>query len=243
MSIYRMSAREDVAATKGRRAKPGQRRRAVLVATTALSLLAQNAAWATCSIPAADGSTSLPSGGFVVGSAQVPVAANWSPNVFTGTAGSLYIPDTAGGHNWVFDQGSTLCKVGNQTDASGSTIGWTIPPNTPTDCVVLPIIKGGRITNIGDIPYQGQVVTPTCNPAILASASNTYFNQLGCSISHGVATDAAHATSWLFVAGIKGGLFSVKLDNSATPGVGKTAGPQDYYSAIPEGQKLVNGAV
>ena len=73
--------------------------------------------------------------------------------------------------------------------------GWTIPPNTATDCVLLPIIKGGKVTNLGDIPFQGQAITPTCDPTKLSTATvpnpaNTYFNQLGCSISHGVATDA-----------------------------------------------------
>jgi hypothetical protein len=49
--------------------------------------------------------------------------------VFTAAAGSIFIPDvsvnelndpskplTGGGHNWVFDQGSTLCK---ETDVGG----------------------------------------------------------------------------------------------------------------------------
>jgi hypothetical protein len=149
----------------------------------------------------------MPADGFVVGrDAQVTTAANWSHNIFTGTAGSIFIPDssvnefndpagplTGGGHNWVFDQGSTLCK---ETDSgidptTGRSASWAIPPNTATDCVILPIIKGGRVTNLGDIPLQGEAVTPTCNPALLApNPANTYFNQLGCSISHGKATDA-----------------------------------------------------
>jgi hypothetical protein len=228
-----------------------------MATTAALSLGVQDVAWATCS----DGST-FPQNGYVVG--QAPLAggaANWSPNVFTAAAGSVWVPDTSvnefndpnqpktgGGHNWVFDQGSTLCKA-TDTGAAGATpTGWNIPPNTPTSCVVLPVIKGGRIANLGDIPYQGDVITPTCNPALLApNPANTRLNQLGCSISHGVAKDAAHATSWLFVAGIKGGLFSVQLDNVFSPVVGgdagKTVGPQGYYSAIPEGQKLTNASI
>jgi len=259
-------------------------RRALLATTAALSLGAQNA-WAVCS----DGKT-MPAGGFVVGrDAQVATAANWSPNVFTAAAGSLFIPDTSvhehndpqqplthGGHNWVFDQGSTLCKVTDITDQTGKnpqTTGWSIPPNTPTDCVILPIIKGGRVTNLGDIPYQGQVITPTCDTSLLGTVStstpggpppgqfipnpkNTYFNQLGCTIAASkhlvggvptpVDTDAAHATSWMFVAGIKGGLFSIQLnDVGAVKGsdAGKTAGTQNYFSDIPEGLKLTNGAV
>ena len=235
----------------GRRSAPHPRlhwRRALLASTAALSLGAQNAAWAACS----DGST-LPNDGFLVGrDPQVLTAANWSANVFTAPAGSIFIPDTSvneandpskpltlGGHNWVFDQGSTLCK---ETDVGGGgavATGWTIPPNTATDCVLLPIIKGGRVTNLGDIPLQGQAVTPTCNPALLSTAgaanpNNTYFNQLGCSISHGVFTDAQHATTFLFVAGIKGGLFNVALNNVSSPVVGgdagKINGPQNYYT-------------
>jgi hypothetical protein len=232
------------------------KRKRLLAATTALSLGVQNLAFAA--------SCPLPAGGFVVGR-DLPNPANFSENVFTGTAGSLFIPDssvhehndpaqplTGGGHNWVFDQGSTLCKVTDVGPAGQVAAGWEIPPNSPTDCVILPIIKGGRVTNLGDIPYQGQVITPTCVPSRLSTAghpnpANDALNQLGCSISHGVATTAHTATSWLFVAGIKGGLFSVRLDNvpTAVKGAeaGKTAGPQDYFSAIPEGQKLTSGAV
>ena len=72
-------------------------------------------------------------------------------------------------------------------------------------------------------------------------------NQLGCSISHGAATTPHTATSYLFVAGVKGGLFSVKLDNVTNPTkggeAGKTVGPQNYYSAIPENSLLTSAAV
>jgi hypothetical protein len=105
--------------------------------------------------------------------------------------------------------------------------------------------------NLADLPYQGDAITPTCNPDLLSTAttpnpSNTYFNQLGCSISHGVRTNPTIATSFLFVAGIHGGLFSISLDNvPKAPGgeAGKTVGPENYYSAIPLGQKLTNAAV
>jgi hypothetical protein len=231
--------------------------------TAVVTLLSQNFAWAVC----ADG-TEMPADGFVIGrDAQVLTAANFSPKTFTGTAGSLFIPDasvhefndlaqplTGGGHNWVFDQGSTLCKeTDTGVDPTGHSASWAIPPNTATDCVILPIIKGGRVTNLGDIPYQGQAITPTCDPAKLSqigspNPNNTYFNQLGCSISQGVATDAQHATTFLFVAGIKGGLFNVALRNAPNPtrvgsDAGKINGPQSYYSDIPEGSKLTNAAV
>jgi hypothetical protein len=239
----------------------GRWRRTLLASTAALSLGAQNVAWATCS----DGSK-LPADGFVIGrDAPVRIAANWSPHVFTGTAGSLFIPDssvhehndsaqplTGGGHNWVFDQGSTLCKETDVGPAGAEATGWEIPPNNPTDCVILPIIKNGTVTNLGDIPYQGDVFTPTCNPALLSTATvpnpaNTYPNQMGCSISHGKPTTPQTATSFLFVAGVKGGLFSVQLDNVTNPvkggEAGKTVGPQNYYSAIPQGSLLTSAAV
>jgi hypothetical protein len=215
--------------------------RTLLASTAALSLAIQNTAWAVC----ADGST-FPAAGYVVGGAHV---ANWSPNTFTGTLGSVFVPDSsaAAGHNWAFDQGATLCKMGNAGSATAPT-GWIMPPpTTSTDCIVLPIVKGGKIAGEGDVPGQGDAITPTCNPAILASTSNTYFNQLGCSISHGVATTPASATSFLFVAGSKGGLFSVPLTNAAA-GAGKVAPAAGvdlthYYSAIPEGHKLTNATV
>jgi hypothetical protein len=51
----------------------------------------------------------------------------------------------------------------------------------------------------------------------------------------------------LFVAGIKGGLFNIALNNVGSTRVGgdagKINGPQGYYSDIPEGQKLTNAAV
>ncbi len=239
---------------------PSGRWAIALAVAASLAATLPTSAWAACS----DGST-FPGGGYVIGVPPVQVAANWSPNVFTGTAGSLFIPDssvnehndpaqplTGGGHNWVFDQGSTLCKETDVGPGGAPATAWAIPPNNPTDCVVLPVIKGGAIVGIGDIPYQGDVITPTCDPTLLSAAgapnpANTYFNQLGCSISHGVATTPQTATSYLFVAGIKSGLFSISLNNVTSPilggNAGKIAGPQNYYSAIPEGQKLTNAAV
>ena len=230
---------------------------AVAIASTFLS---QNFAWAVCS----DG-TNLPPEGFVIGQPPVVDADNWSPDVFTGTAGSIWVPDTSvyehndptrpltgGGHNWVFDQGSTLCKVTDEGAAGAPPTGWSIPPNDPTFCVVLPVIVLGRVTNFGDIPYQGDAITPTCDPTLLSqpgipNPNNTYFNQLGCSISHGVATTPQTTTTYLFVAGIKGGLFSIPLDNVDNPVVGSEAGKtisgQSYYSQIPSGSFLTNAAV
>ena len=236
-------------------------RRTLLASTAALSLGAQDAAWATC----ADGSA-FPTSGFVIGGAQVPIASNWSPNVFfTEPAGSLFIPNssvnehndpaqplTAGGHNWVFDQGSTLCKETDTGPSGAVATGWAIPPNASTNCVLLPIISNGRVTNFGDIPFQGDVITPTCDPTRLSATgapnpANTYFNQLGCSISQGVATTPQTASSFLFLTGIKSGLFSVRLDNAANPTVGgdfgKAVGLTDFYSAIKGNQSLTSAAV
>ena len=236
-------------------------KRALLATVAALSL-GQNTAWATCLSPDATGSTAFPAGGYLIGSAQVPIAANWSPNVFTVPEGSVFIPDsstadqttgapTGGGHNWAFDQGSTLCKLGDAGSVVGTT-GWILPPNTSTDCIVLPIIKNGTVTYLGDIPFQGSAITPTCDPTKLSTAlapnpANTYANQLGCSIAAfnngGVpgATTAATATSYLFVAGIKGGMFTYQLNNSGP--IGKTIGSFRYYSDIPEGLKLQSAQV
>src|SRR5215472_18693097 len=202
-------------------ARPRLHWRRALLATTAALSFGQNAAWAVCS----DGTT-FPAGGYQIGQAAVPVAANWSPNVFTATEGSFFIPDsstadqttgapTGGGHNWAFDQGSTLCKLGDAGSAAGTT-GWILPPNTSPDCIVMPIIKNGLVTNLGDIPFQGSVLTPTCDPTKLSietahKPANKYFNQLGCAIAasnHGgvpVVTEAHSSASYLFVAGIKGG--------------------------------------
>jgi hypothetical protein len=246
-------------------------RRALLATTAALSFGAQNAAWATC----LDGTT-FPAGGYQIGKAPVKVAANWSPNVFTSTEGSNFIPDvstndqttgapTGGGHNWAFDQGSTLCKLGDAGNKAGTvTNAWILPPSTSQDCIVLPIIKNGKVTNLGDIPFQGAPVTPVCDPTKLSgftitnpdgtttttpipNPANSYANQLGCGIAAfnngGVpmATTAATATSYMFVAGIKGGLFHYELDNNGP--IGKTVGSFSYYSDIPEGLKLQAASV
>lgn len=242
-------------------APPGIGKRALIMSITAAMCLGivQTSAWAVCS----DGGL-LPAKGFTVNSND-PRVVDWSPGVYTATAGSFFIPDTSvnefndplepltkGGHNWAFDQGSTTCKQTDTGPAGGVATAWSIPANNPTDCVVLPIIQGGVVKNLGDIPFQGDVITPTCDPTKLSTATtpnplNTRLNQLGCAISGGVATDAQHATSYMFVAGIKGGLFSIPLDNANPPVVGgesgKTVGGFTYYSTIPEGQKLTNAAV
>jgi hypothetical protein len=222
----------------------GRRLRRVTAIAIASTFLTQNFAWAICS----DGTT-FPGGnqGFVFGTLQTaaPSLANMTPNVFTATAGSVFVPDNStfenndptqtstvalngsgiaglpitpvGGHNWQFDQGSTTCKA---TDSGSGTpplptipgqapAGWQIPPNTTTDCFVLPVVKLQQIPNtnppqfnvifqnFGTVPIQSQAIIPTCNPANLSAAPtvvgtvttfnpnplNTRLNQLGCSLA------------------------------------------------------------
>jgi hypothetical protein len=102
----------------------------------------------------------------------------------------------------------------------------------------------------GDIPLPGQTITPTCNPALLGqpgapNPANTRFNQLGCAISHGVATTPQSATTYMFVAGLRSGLFEVPLANVPHPVVGgdagKIAGSPGLYSGIPA-RSILNGA-
>jgi hypothetical protein len=247
---------------KAGRADLNRRTRRVIAAASAITLVSQNFAWAIC----ADGSN-FPPGGFINGSPQV---ANWSPGLFTGTAGSIFVPDnstfenndpgqpvTGGGHNWAFDQGTTTCKETDIGPAGGTPTSWAIPASNTITCLLLPQISGFAnglpiIKAIADVPFQGMAITPTCNPALLSTATtpnpaNTYFNQLGCSISQGVATTPQTATTFLFVTGIKGGLFSVPLTNFPNPVVGGPAGKVitgfNFYSAIPLGQKLTSGVV
>jgi hypothetical protein len=238
-----------------------KRARRVMATATAFTFLCQNFAWAVC----ADGST-FPAGGFV--GSQPPVTI-WSPNTFTDTLGSIFVPDnsvfehndpgqpvTGGGHNWAFDQGSTLCKETDTGPAGGTPTAWAIPSNTTADCIVLPVIKlvGGQpvFGNLAVIPLPGQTITPACNPALLSqpgapNPANTRLNQLGCAISHGVATTPQSATTYLFVAGMKSGLWAASLADVANPVSGGDAGKivagLSYYSTIPLGQTLNTAAV
>jgi hypothetical protein len=219
----------------------GRRLRRVTAVAIASTFLTQNFAWAICS----DGTTFPPGNQGFVSATLVNVAptlANMSPFVFTGTAGSVFVPDNSsfenndpvngtstialngsgiaglpvaavGGHNWQFDQGSTTCKATDTGVPGGAPSGWSIPPNTTTDCFVLPVVKlvtgggggggggggtgggggstGGQIIfqNFGTVPLTNQAIVTTCDPTALATApltpnpANTRLNQLGCSIS------------------------------------------------------------
>jgi hypothetical protein len=237
----------------------GPRARRLAAVTTAFMFLGQNFAWAVC----VDGST-FPPGGFVF---PQPPTANWSPGLFTAPGGSIFVPDdsvfehnnpaeplTGGGHNWVFDQSSALCKAIDVGPAGGKPTGWNVPSFVVSDCIVLPT-PGPIVGGAPDIPYQGEAITPSCNPALLSqpgapNPANTRLNQLGCAISHGVATTPQSATTYMFVAGSRSGLFAVPLVNVPNPVVGGDAGKAvdpayafGSYSDIPAGQKLTNAAV
>jgi hypothetical protein len=112
-------------------------------------------------------------------------------------------------------------------------------------------VRNGVIVSFGSIPWQGDVITPTCNPAALSlpgapNPSNTYFNQLGCAIEaskHGFdpatglprATTPQTADSYLGVGAARSGtVFSFMLSNVANPllggEAGKTVGPATFYT-------------
>jgi hypothetical protein len=183
-------------------------------------------------------------------------------------------PLTGGGHNWVFNNedlplttpittSTTLCKMIDIGPAGGTPTAWALPSPAEAACIFLPAITGSSgnppvpiIKGFTDVPYQGDAVTPTCdvtqyvgnNPFVgPALPTNTYFNHLGCSISHGAATTPQTATTYLFVAGISGGLFVVPLTNAASPvaggPAGKMPGSPDWFGQIPLGQKLTNATV
>src|SRR5215472_15984134 len=159
----------------------GKHLRQMTALAIASTFLTQNFAWAICS----DGQP-FPGGnqGYVYATLNTvaPSLANMTPNVFTATAGSVFIPDNStfenndptnvstvalngsgiaglpvaavGGHNWNFDQGSTTCKSTSQGSGNPplpaipgqAPAGWNQPPNTTTDCFVLPVAKIQSIT-------------------------------------------------------------------------------------------------
>jgi len=255
----------------------GRRIHRIATVAIATTFLSQNFAWAVCS----DG-LPMPAGinGYVAGNLPANLQ-NMAPGVFTGTAGSVFVPDNStfehndpvngttttlastpplpavvGGHNWAFDQGSTTCKMADVGNPGQPATGWSIAPNTTSDCFVLPIVKGGVFTNFGNLPLQGQEWVAGCDPTKLSAVGapnplNTRNNQLACSISqlfNGVVTanTVTTAPAYIFVAGIQGGLFAEELENTPNTAVGdsgRVTASIRYYSDIPEGQKLTNAAV
>jgi len=248
-------------ATVRRNAPPhvARRIRRIAATTTALTFMLQNLAWAVCS----DGTT-FPTSGFTPAT-----AVNWTPFTFTGTLGSVWVPDisvnehnnpgeplTGGGHDWVFDQGTATCKETDVGGASGPPTAWAIPVINFTDCMILPIFRGSVIQNFGDFPQHGTALTPTCDPTKLSTngpnPANTYFNQLGCALVQQAtgqvqATTPETAATYLFTAGIKSGLFSIALTsvNTLAPGeAGKVNGMSfTYYAQIPAGLRLDSAVI
>jgi len=250
-------------ATVRRNAPPhvARRIRRIAATTTALTFMLQNLAWAMCS----DGTT-FPSSGLGFTPAT---AVNWTPFTFTGTLGSVWVPDisvnehnnpgeplTGGGHDWVFDQGTATCKETDVGGASGPPTAWAIPVINFTDCMILPIFRGSVIQNFGDFPQHGTALTPTCDPTKLSTngpnPANTYLNQLGCALVQQAtgqvqATTPETAATYLFTAGIKSGLFSIALTsvNTLAPGeAGKVNGMSfTYYAQIPAGLRLDSAVI
>ncbi len=193
---------------------------ALAIATT---FLTQNFAWAVCS----DGTTFPPGNqGFLNTTLQTaaPSLANMSPNIFTATAGSVFIPDNStfenndptnvstvalngsgiaglpvvavGGHNWEFDQGSTTCKATDTASLNPplppvpgqAPAGWSIPPNTTTDCFVLPVVKFQTVTIVTNLA-TGQTSHSTSTGTACQGVPGTFTNagtlvtQITCSLT------------------------------------------------------------
>jgi len=252
----------------------------------ASTFLTQNFAWAVCS----DGLPFPPGQQGYVNTLLPPSLANMSPNIFTGTAGSVWVPDNStfegndpttgtstialngsgitglpvapvGGHDWVMDQGSTTCKETYTGTPGAAPSGWTIPPNTTTDCFVLPVVKilNGQVVfqNFGVIPLQNQTIVFTCDPTALPvtpltpNPANTRLNQIGCALVRlqtGTfqAVDQTTGPAYMVTASIMGGLFTQRLDNTpnTAPGdAGRVISELRYFADIPVGTKLTNAIV
>jgi hypothetical protein len=179
-----------------------------------------------------------------------------------------------GGHDWVADQGSDTCKMQEVGPADQPATSWNIPPNTVTDCVVTPVVKIGpggfpQLFNFMVAPLQFQPIVLPCDPTKLSTlqqfdpvtglpipgtgpnVNNTRINQLACAVSEVLfgqvtASDQTTAPVYSFVAGIQGGLFAQRLDNTnntASGDAGRTISEFKYYGDIPTGQKLTNAMV
>ncbi|HSV21994.1 MAG TPA: hypothetical protein VLJ17_03090, partial [Xanthobacteraceae bacterium] len=70
---------------------PGKHLRQMTALAIASTFLTQNFAWAVCS----DGLSFPPGQQGYVNTLLPPSLANMSPNIFTGTAGSVFVPDNS----------------------------------------------------------------------------------------------------------------------------------------------------
>ena len=253
-----------------------RRIRQVAATTTALTFVLQSFAWAACNdgtpFPAG-GFTEATATNWSPFTFTGTLGSAWVPDVSVNEHNNPLEPLTSGGHDWVFDQGSATCKETDVGGASGPPTVWSIPPVNLTDCVLLPVFKnvGGALVaqNFGDLPQRGATLTPTCDPTKLSgltqfdalgnpipgtgpNRANTYLNQLGCALvlmSTGQlqANTPETATTYLFTAGIKSGVFALPLTNFpvAIPGqeAGKVSGDGMIFYADLNGAQRFDSAV
>jgi hypothetical protein len=177
-----------------------------------------------------NGTPTVPPGGPITRPCHTPTTTALNGSGIVG------LPVAAvGGHNWAFDQGSAACKETDTGPADQPATGWTIPANSTADCLVLPVVRllNGQIifTSFGVVPLQGQAIVTTCDPtalptvALTPNPANTRLNQLGCAISQVdtgtfTARDQTVAPAYIAAAGIKGGIFMQRLDNTPNNVVG-----------------------
>src|SRR5262249_19545043 len=162
-----------------------------------------------------------------------------------------------GGHDWAFDQGTASCKETDVGSGGVPPATWAIPQVNFTDCMILPIFRGTFVQNFGDLPQHGTALTPTCDPTKLSTngpnPANTYFNQLGCALVQQTtgqvqATTPATATTYLFTAGIKSGLFAIPLTSAGTSAPGQEAGKVNgggfiHYAQLSGGLRLDSAVI
>ena len=151
-------------------------RRALLATTAALWFGAQNAAWATC----LDGTT-FPAGGYQIGKAPVKVAANWSPNVFTSTEGSNFIPDVS---------------TNDQTTGAPTAEGTTgVRPGLHAMQAGDAGNKAGTVTNAWILPPRRLRIASSCRSSRTARSPTRRHPVPGCTRHPGLRSDEAQ---WLY---------------------------------------------
>ena len=149
-------------------------RRALLATTAALSL-GQNAAWATC----LDGSTLPPrrlpdrrrAGG---GRGQLVAERLHRDGRLLLHPGQL---DHRSGHRRTHGRRAQLGLRPGLYALQGWVMpaaqpgppAWILPPNTSTIASSCRSSRTAAVTNLGDIPFQGSVVTPVCDPTKLST--------------------------------------------------------------------------
>src|SRR5262249_61055620 len=116
--------------------------RQIAALAIASTFLTQNFAWAVCS----DGLPMPPGINGYQHALLPPTLQNMAPGIFTGTAGSVFVPDnstfegnnpatgtlTSGGHKWEIDQGSPHSQGTHVVATGGPAPPRAPPPTTPT---------------------------------------------------------------------------------------------------------------